>query len=237
MPITHNVYDVTAGTAVDIVAPTIDAEKVVIQNLQPTDDMAHYAREGYIYLVHSLFLVAQGATVSFAVTTGDTGLQIEFYNITSDTQNISARLIEGATVVTNGVSVPAYNLNRNYSDVTKAVLSGVTSFSGGTAIASELVTAAKDAGGGAASNNVFTLKPDSTYVLAFQNVGNQNTNVHFQMGFAEQYNGYHDVWLGQDDNSVRLRGGEHIQLELLPYESIHATATGDSVKVAVLRQD
>jgi hypothetical protein len=237
VPLTNSIYTITPDAPAMIVAPTVDSEKAWIQNLQPSYDMADYARDGYLYQISRLFPVAQNTTVSFNVLTGNTGLQIEYYDITSDTQNIYARLIENPTVVTNGTAIAAYNLNRNVSDTTKSVFTGVTSFTGGVTVASELVTAAKDAGGGASSSNVYTLKPNTNYVLAFQNVGNQDTQVHFHIGFAEQYNGYQDVWLGTAENSVRLRGGESVQLDLLPYETINATTTGDSVQVAVLRQD
>lgn len=236
MPITQNVYSV--GTALQqIVAPTVDAERVIIQNQEPGTNVGELSKEGYVFLSQQYFPLPQSQTRQFRMITGPLGAQIEFYEIVSDQGNIRSELIEGATITSAGTAFTAKNLNRNVSDVHAAQLDGFVTSTGGSAIAQEFVTASKAAGGITGSSRIHTLRPNTTYVLSFQNVDNKDLTVFFTLGFAEQYNGYTDVWLGEDQNSVRLRGGESIQMSLFPEESINASTHGTTVQVATLRQD
>jgi len=236
MPITQNVYSV--GTALQqIVAPTVDAERVLVQNQQPDMTLGQLSKEGYVFLAQQYFLLPQALNRKFRIQTGPTGVQFEFYEITSDTGNLRAELIESPTITAAGTAFTAYNLDRNSSDVHAAVLDGYVTSTGGTVIAQELVTASKAAGGITGSTRIHTLRANSTYVMSFTNVDNKDTNVLFSLGFAEQYNGYNDVWLGEADNSVRLRGGESVQMTLFPEETVVASSGGTTVQVATFRQD
>jgi hypothetical protein len=193
---------------------------------------------GRVYNLHSTFTVARSTSVSFTVLTGPTGLQIQFYQIISSSSNVRADLIEGATVTPSATSISTYNINRNFPDDAQAVFNGVTSFTGGTAVIAEYITAAKDGGGGMATEKIITLEPDTRYVFRFTELsGNQDPSVFFEMGFAEKYNGYNDIWLETVNDSYVLRADEEIQMTLLPYETINATAIIDSSKLAVLRQE
>lgn len=238
MPIDQNVFTLSGTAPVQIADRTVDAQNVWVQNLQPPGELADYARAGYLWLISQLFTVANNNSAVFSCTTGDTGLQIESYQITTSVAPVYAQLIEGATeVVTTGTAVPAYNMNRNYADDYNAVLEGVTSYTGGTVVAAEFLSASNQASGGMDSSKIFTLEPNTEYIFDFENVGNQETRVFFQMAFAEQYNGHHHVWLGTPDSSVKLRGGESVQLDVFPYESILGASTGTATKVATFRQD
>jgi hypothetical protein len=193
---------------------------------------------GRVYNLHSTFTVARSTSVSFTVLTGPTGLQIQFYQIISSSSNVRADLIEGATVTPSATSISTYNINRNFPDDAQAVFNGVTSFTGGTAVIAEYITAAKDGGGGMATEKIITLEPDTRYVFRFTELsGNEDPSVFFEMGFAEKYNGYNDIWLETVNDSYVLRADEEIQMTLLPYETINATAIIDSSKLAVLRQE
>lgn len=236
MPITQNVYSVGTATT-PIVAPTIDAQRVVIQNQQPGSDVGSLSKEGLVFLAHSYFLLPQSATRKFRMQTGPLGAQIEFYQIVSTIGNLRAELIEGATITAAGTAFTAYNMNRNFSDNHDALIDGFVTSTGGSAVATELVTASKAGGGAGASTRIHTLKPDTDYVFSFINIDNKNTDIEFTLGFAEQYNGYNDVWLGEENNAVRLRGGESIQMSLFPYEPLNASSAGTTVQVATLRQD
>jgi hypothetical protein len=238
MPIFSNVETLSNGQTVQIADRTIDAQRVWVQNQQPANTVGEYSRAGYVYLLNSLFTITQGAHAYFSCETGATGLQIEFYEIESETSTIHAKLLDGATsVVTTGDPIPAFNLNRNFSDAHNAVFKGVTSLTGGTIVSAEVITATNQAGGQVSSAKVHTLKPNTQYVFDFENIGAQTTRVFFQMGFTEQYNGHHDVWLGTPNSTVRLRGGESVQLDVFPYETIVGSTTGTATKVATFRQD
>ena len=235
--LTQNVYSV--GTAAQtVVEPTHDQATYLLKNIEPQIMGQDYARMGRVYNLHSTFTVNRNTSVSFTVLTGPTGLQIQFYQIISSSSDVRADLIEGATVTPSATSISTYNINRNFPDNAQAVFNGVTSFTGGTVVVAEYITAAKDGGGGMATEKIITLEPNTRYVFRFTELsGNEDPSVFFEMGFAEKYNGYNDIWLETVNDSYVLRAGEEIQMTLLPYETINATAILDTSKLAVLRQE
>jgi hypothetical protein len=193
---------------------------------------------GRVYNLHSTFTVARGTSVSFTVLTGATGLQIQFYQIISSSSDVRADLIEGATVTAGTATVPSYNINRNFPDDAEAVFNNVTSFTGGTVVVAEYITAAKDGGGGMATEKIITLEPNSRYVFRFTELsGNEDPQVFFEMGFSEKYNGYNDIWLETINDSYVLRAGEELKFNMNPKEIINASSIIDSNKLAVMRQD
>ena len=238
MAITYNIYEI-GDTPLEIVAPSSDSQKVWIQNLEPLSETDEYGRAGFLHQVSQKFAVASPGTVNFNIATGSAGLQIEFYEIISDTENVTATLIEGATVTTAGNAIPAYNMNRNFSDSTQATLSSASTVTGGSVIAQEYVTADKHAAaGGAGSQKIYTLRPSEDYVMQFVNNGNQSTNVALLLGFSEKYNGLNQVWLGSSAGSaVTLRGHEMIQLDVRGGEQITAVSSDGVNTVVVMRQD
>lgn len=220
------------------VSPTVDAQKVWIENLEPDRSIGSYARNGYMYFVDQVFNIGAGASIHFSFTTGATGAQFEFWNITSTTDTVLGKLIQGATIVTNGNTVPAYNLNRNFPDTYNAVLVGATSITGGTTFIQELITANQFGGGTESSTKTVTLKPNTQYGFTFTNQGNQTTTVHFQLGFVELYNGYNDIWInGLENQTVKLRGGDRVQFQLEQGEGLWASSIRNGCKLAVMRQD
>ena len=233
--LTQNVYSV--GTAaITVVGPTSDVATYVLKNLQPMS-VFDYSRDGYIYLVNQLFTIPANSSVRFSFEAGSTGAQIDFYDFAVGSENVYAELIENATITVTGSSIPVYNLNRNKPDAHTSVLKAATAITGGTTISSELVTASKGVGGVVTSGKIHTLKPNTQYGFRFTNQGSQSTEIHFQMGFSEQYNGYNEVWLGTRDNSFVLRGEEEIKFTLLPNETINASAKMNSCRLAVIRQE
>ena len=235
--LTQQIFSV--GTAsVNVVNPTNSLVNYQLKNIEPKIVGQDYARMGRVYNIHSTFTVARGTSVSFTVLTGPTGLQIQFYQIISSSSDVRADLIEGATVTPSATSVSTYNINRNFADDAQAVFNGVTSFTGGTVVVAEYITAAKDGGGGMATEKIITLEPNTRYVFRFTELsGNEDPTVFFEMGFAEKYNGYNDIWLATVDDSFVLRAGEEIQMKLLPGESINASALIDYSKLSVMRQE
>ncbi len=235
MSLSQAVYSVGTATTT-VVAPTSDWAKYAIKNLQPKD-VDEYARDGYIYLIGQQFTITAGGTANFSIATGATGAQLDFYSIISDTATVLSSLVEGATVTTTGDPIPAYNLNRNKSDAHISVLKAATSISGGTVVSQEFTTASIHAGGELSSTKVHTLRPNATYGMRFANTGNQSTNVFFQLGFSEHYNGYNNVWLGTADETYVVRPGEELIMELTPNSTINAVSLMDSNKLAVMRQE
>lgn len=235
MTLTQNLYSV--GTAaVTVVAPTNDFAKYVLKNIQPAT-IPEYARDGYIYLVNAQFTLTALASVNFSMVTGATGAQFDFYSMVTDTSAVYAELIEGATIVTTGSAIPAYNLNRNYPDSHQAVLKAATSITGGTTISTEFLPASNQSAGQMSSTKIHTLEPNTEYGFRFTNQGAQTTSVHFQLGFSEHFNGLNNIWLDTVNDSMVIRPGEELILELPPLATINATSLMNSNKLAVMRQD
>lgn len=144
------------------------------------------AERGYVYTIGEFFTVSAGATARFGMTTNGVEVEFQFYDITSDLHPVKANLIEAPSSVTNGVgSITPRNLNRNYPDNASATLYPVTAITGGTVIGTELVGSGAKAGGFVSQTKIFTLKPDTVYVMAFENTGAQATACHFSLGWSE----------------------------------------------------
>jgi hypothetical protein len=234
--ITQQVF--TLGTATEtIVQPSVDAAKVTIKNLQPEYQVGAYSRDGYVFLLSKTFTVASPGTVTFSMATPPGGVQFDFYSILTTDAQVTATLIEGGSVVSSGTPIPAYNLNRQVGGTHATVFDTATSVTGGSVVATELIPGQNKAAGGLDSSKIFTLLGSSTYAFRFVNNGNQSTTIGFDLGFSEQFNGAHDVWLGANGSAMRLTGGEEIQLFLDAGEGVVATGGGTPVQVAVIRQD
>lgn len=230
---------ITVGTAgATLCSPTIDTQAVWVENLEPANNLGDFSRNGNTYMVSRYQTISNGGTAIFSFTTGDTGAQFDYWQFDAANSSVLASLVEGATITTTGSAIPGYNLNRNSSDTHDAVLIGASALTGGTTVLSEYIGASNQASGGATSAKIVTLEPNTEYGFKFVDVGGNGTPIHIQIGWIEQYNGYNDVWLnGASGQSVRLRGGEKIQLELEHGEGLTGTAIREGVQIAVMRQD
>lgn len=235
--LTQAVYTLSAGSATQVVAPTIDAGHYLLKNIQPGSDVGDYSRDGYVYAVSRYLTIANNGTAIFSFTTGDTGAQFDFWTFTATGSNVLGELIEDATITTTGSPIQGHNLNRNFPDTYASVLQGASALTGGTVVLSELVPASNQAGGGVASSKTVTLEPNTQYGFRFTDVGGNGAKLHIQIGWVEIYNGYHNIWLGTKDNSFVLRGGEEIQFKLFPGESINAIGGHTGAQLTVVRQD
>jgi len=234
--LTQNVY--TIGTAATtVVAPTVDSARYVLKNLEPSPFMGDLASKGYVYSVTRYFSIANNGTASFSFTTGPNGAQFEHWKFSAGDSSILASLIEGATITTTGAEIPAYNLNRSEGDDYDAELYAASVVTGGTTVLTQYTGASNQTGGGADADVPVTLKPNTEYAFRFVDVGGNGPNVHIQIDWAENYNGYNDIWLAAPDDSFLLHGGEEISMYLHPYETINATAGSTGRKLAVMRQD
>lgn len=236
--LSQGVFTLNATTTTEIVAPTIDSAYFRVKNLEPDRLPEDYARAGRVYDIHARFDLTRSTSLSMLVTTGATGCQFQYFQITTTSGQIHADLIEGATTTGDGVTVPSYNVNRNNADDATSVFEGVTTSTGGVIVHAEHITADKAAGGEASATKVITLAPNTEYVFRFTEAGGvSDPTVFFQLGFAEIYNGYNNVWLGAKDNSFVLHGDEETKMHLKPGESINALAGRAGVRVSVIRQD
>lgn len=237
MAVTNQV--VTIGTSeVQVVYPSVDTQRILFENQAPSSSLGDYSRDGYSYSVSRQLTIANGGTALFSFTTGSDGAQFDFWDFEADDSSIRAELVEGATITKTGTAIPGYNLNRNYSDAHDAVLEGATAMVGGTVILSEYIGASKQSAGGAISNKVITLEPNTEYGFRFIDVGGKGPNLHIQIIWIEKYNGLNDVWLGGTVGSgIRLRGGEKVELTFYQGESLTAISSAPNNKLALLKRD
>lgn len=226
MPLTATSYDLIAGSATVIAGPSQQPLSVLIRNNQPVASAEGYSRRGYTFAIATSFNVPASGTASYALTTGVHGAQFQYYSIITETSSVDAFLIEGATVGTAAGTLPSYNLDRTASRTATSVLGSATSVTGGTTVSAEFLTTTKQAGEAFSSFKILTLAGSSRYAMQFVNQANQTTKVHFQLGWAEQYDGGHDVYLGGAVGSaLRLPPENTYQFTLLPLTTLTAQAS------------
>lgn len=143
------------------------------------------AKAGRIFLVSEYLSITSGATLNLALVTNGVIVRIHFYEISSTAAAVKAALIEGPTYTASSSSVVGRNLNRQASDTHTVAFENVANLSGGTTIAREYVGTAAKAGGQLSQSRIHTLKNDADYVMSFQNLGNQTTEVHLNLGWSE----------------------------------------------------
>lgn len=148
------------------------------------------AKRGMVYLLHEFFDIPALTTITFAMHTNSTPAEFAFYDIASSSEVVKGEMIEAPTVTLGSTTIHGHNLNRLSSDNHDVTFHTATNVSGGTAIASELIGSGSKAGGVISSQKIHTLKPDTTYVMRFQNLGNQATTVHLNLGWSEDAPGH-----------------------------------------------
>ena len=236
MTISSTVYTVGAAGAT-IAAPDEMAQRVTVTNLQPAQTVGEMSRDGYVFWVGNRFTIANNGTAHLQITTGEYGAQFEFYEIVVTGSSVYAELLEGATFG-SATAIASHNLNRQSDRVAESTLSAATAVTGGTVISAEYVPATNQAGGAETATKIHTLKPNESYVMRFSDIGGNGATAFLQLGFAEQYNGAHDVYINNAAGSgFVLRGGERWDGVLYPTQAMSAVTSGQECKVSVLRQE
>lgn len=236
MPLTGNLYTVTSSATTTIVQPTVDAQEILVRNMMP-EGADNFFRDGWAFSAHSDFTLANNSSTGFSFTTGEYGAQFTGYTIASSVENITANLLEGATIVT-GATVSSFNLNRVSPNVSGALLQTATSITGGTSISSESIYASNQASSTMKSSKIISLAPDTQYAMQFTNAGSQSTKIHFELIWAERFNGYTTAWInGAEGVGFPLRAGEDMRLNLIASQAVTAISGGADIEVAVMRQD
>lgn len=226
MPFTSTAFDLVAGSATVVVPPDNQPMAVILRNNQPIASAEGYSRRGYTFAIATSFTVSAASTAQFAMTTGTHGAQFQYYSIISETTSLDVFLVEGATVGTAAATLPSFNLDRGSNRTATSVLGSATSVVGGTVVSAEYLTTDKHAGETFSAFKVITLGGSQVYAMQFINQGNQATDVHFQLGWSEQFNGGHDIYIGGAVGSAfRLPPETTMQTTLLPLTTLTATAS------------
>jgi hypothetical protein len=153
------------------------------------------SKRGYVYSIGEFFTINATTTVYFGMGTNGVDVEFQFYDITSDTQPVEARLIEAPATATAGTNtIVPRNLNRHFPDASTVTLSNYTAVTGGIVVASELVGLGSKAGGFISQSKIHVLKAETLYIMAFYNTGNQATKVHLNLGWAENQPNEPGLW-------------------------------------------
>ncbi len=143
------------------------------------------AKRGLVYLLAQSFDISGNSTVAFVLQTNGVEVQFEFYDLVTVNFPVEAELLEDPTFTAVSPTLPGRNLNRNFSDDHTVDLSAASGVSGGVKIASELMGAGRRAGGEFSTSRVHVLRADTDYVMTFENLGNQTTRCHINLGWSE----------------------------------------------------
>lgn len=152
------------------------------------------SKRGLVYLLAEFFTIADAATLRFGLSTNGTQVEFQSYDITSSLHPVKATLLEAPTVTKTASAIVGRNLNRNGTDPHTVTFWTTTTHTGGTKIASELAGTGSKAGGGMESGRIHVLKPDTDYLMTFQNLGNQPTELHLNLAWSEGEPGSPGLW-------------------------------------------
>jgi hypothetical protein len=142
-------------------------------------------KRGLVYLMSEFFTISGSGSVSFVLETNGATVQFESYDISTDTYEIRASLLEAPTYTKFGATIVPRNLNRNFLDASTVELRSASAISGGVKIASELVGSTSKSGAHGDNSRVHVLKPETGYVMTFVNQGNQATGAHMNLAWSE----------------------------------------------------
>ena len=138
-----------------------------------------------MFLLSEYITVNSGATVHLALVTNGVTVRFHFFEIISTVAAVKAALLEAPTYTASPSSIVGRNLNRDFSDTHTTTFENATGVTGGTIIAQEYVGTAAKAGGSLSVIRTQTLKKNTPYLMRFQNIGNQNSEVHLNLGWSE----------------------------------------------------
>lgn len=143
------------------------------------------AKAGRVFLLSEYISISSGATVHLALVTNGVTVRFHFFEIASTNAAVKAALLENPTYTASASSVVGRNLNRDFSDAHTVDFENAAEVSGGTVIATEYIGTAAKAGGELSISRIHTLKKETPYLMRFQNIGNQTTEVHLNLGWSE----------------------------------------------------
>jgi hypothetical protein len=143
------------------------------------------SKRGYVYLLSEFFTIGSKDTILLGLSTNGTQVEFQFYDLTSTVHPVKAILVEAPTVTPVASAIVGRNLNRNVSDTHTVDFWTATSYTGGTPIASELVGSDAKAGGSASQSRVHVLKPNTDYLMSFENLETGSTAFHINLGWSE----------------------------------------------------
>jgi len=149
------------------------------------------SKRGYVYQGGVFQAVPSPGTASIGLQTSSETTIVYLRELTTISQACRTLVYEGVTFSTTAGSATGTNLLRTEPNSAASLYASVTS-SGGTLIAQDLAGSGNKAGGIAVCTKVRTLKPNESYLITVQNLGNQATDTLVTLVWSEgepsQYN-------------------------------------------------
>ena len=153
-------------------------------------DPAGLSRRGYVYQASVERSIGNGASASALLVTGSAGAVVYLREVSSTADQVRASLWEISAASGASGSARGQNLNRTITgsgSVSALVLSAsLTSATATDVLASDIVPTGGNKGGGIAScSKVRTLATSASYVLRWENLGNNATIVNTTLVWSE----------------------------------------------------
>jgi hypothetical protein len=147
------------------------------------------SRRGLVYQASLDRSLGNAASASAQMVTGPVHTVVYLREGTSTLDSVAFELFEVSATSGASGSARGQNLNRlvtGSGSVSQAVLSAsVTGATPTALLASDVIPGGNKSGGTAVCSKVRTLKPNTTYLFAFRNLGNNATLVHATLVWSE----------------------------------------------------
>jgi hypothetical protein len=147
------------------------------------------SRRGLVYQASVDRTLGNVASASAQIVTGPVHTVVYLREATATSDSVAFKVFEVSATSGASGSVQGQNLNRLVSgsgSVSQAVLWGTVTAASPTAlIAYDVVPGGNRSGGTAICSKVRTLKPNTTYLFQFTNLGNNTTLIHATLVWSE----------------------------------------------------
>lgn len=143
--------------------------------------------QGRVYSLSMYATITAGATSYAQVKTAAKKATILHYDLVSLSENMKFTILESPTITDGTVEVTPYNVNRNSAEtaVTK-FYTNPTGVSGGTTLLIHgMPSGVNKVGGMTDHSQIWSIKPNASYAIKLENLGNSTNTFVFNMAFFE----------------------------------------------------
>lgn len=143
--------------------------------------------QGRVFALSFNSSISASSTSWAQIKTGAKKVAIVHYDLVAISENMKFSVYETPTITDGLNAVTPVNVNRNYADTAVTLFySNPTGVSGGTLLLVQtMASGANKVGGTSADSETWVLKPNTSYGLKLENLGNSTTEFVFNMGFYE----------------------------------------------------
>lgn len=143
--------------------------------------------QGRVYNTSLEGSILAGSTAYAQIKTGALKMTVIHYDAVAVSENMRFTVLEAPTTTDGTTQVTPINVNRNVTTpaLTK-FYTNPSNISGGTTILIHgMPSGANKIGGSVEHSETWTIKPNTSYVIKIDNLGNSTSTFFFNMGFYE----------------------------------------------------